>query len=178
MPSRQQNLTKLLTDLTEREKRMRLREYFYDNNKMHQAATNDKTSKTWTPGSGREHWLDLYIQTIKEDIVKNIRTQFKKNLNRREEAAMKDLILDDSIVIRPADKGSDIVVLDASDYKDSLKKELEDSSTYTQIDKDVTQDACKKVNKLLKSLREEVVITRELEQCMTVKSVTAGKLKR
>ena len=80
-------------------------------------------------------------------------------------------------MIRPADKGSGIVVLDASDYKNSLKKELEDSSTYTQIDKDVTQAACKKVNKLLKSLRKEGVITRELEQCMAVKSVTAGKLK-
>ena len=177
VPSRQLNVTKLLTDLTEGERRMRLREYFYDNNKKHQTATNDKTSRAWTPGSGREPWLDLYIQTIKEDIVKNIRTQFKKNLNRREEAAMKDLILDDSIVIRPADKGSGIVVLDASDYKNSIKKELEDSSTYTQIDKDVTQDACKKLNKLLKSLRKEGVNTRELEQCMAVKSVTAGKLK-
>ena len=80
-------------------------------------------------------------------------------------------------MIRPADKGSGIVVLDASDYKNSLKKELEDSSTYTQIDKDVTQDACIKVNKLLKSLRKEGVITRELEQCMAVKSATVGKLK-
>ena len=66
-------------------------------------------------GGGREPWLDLYIQTVKEDIVKNIKTQYKKNLSKREEAAVKDLLLDDSIVIRPADKGSGVVVLDAKD---------------------------------------------------------------
>ena len=36
---------------------------------------------------------------------------------------------------------------------------------------------CKRVNKLLRNLRNEGVITRELEQCMTIKSVWAGKLK-
>ena len=59
----------------------------------------------------------------------------RPNLSRREEVAMRDLILDDSIVIRPADKGSGIVILDAKDYESSLKKELEDCSTYSKIDK-------------------------------------------
>ena len=98
------------------------------------------------PGGGREPWLDLYIQTVKEDIVKNIKTQYKKNLSKREEAAVKELFLDDSIVIRPADKGSGVVV-DAKDYEESLKKELEDSSTYSSMDRDITQDVRKRVNK-------------------------------
>jgi len=65
-----------MTDLTEWERRMRLREFFFDDKEeVCQVAKDARSSKTWTPNSGREPWLDLYIQTIKEDIVKNIRTQ-------------------------------------------------------------------------------------------------------
>ena len=87
------------------------------------------------------------------------------------------MLLDDSTVIRPADKGSGVVVLDAKYYEESLKRELEDSSTYFCMDKDITQGVCKRVNKLLRNLRNECIITRELEQCMAIKSVSAGKLK-
>jgi len=177
VPSRKLNLTKLLTDLTEWERRMRLREFFHDNEKNCKAEENEKSSKTWTPSCGREPWLDLYIQTVKEDIVKNIKTRFKKNLSKREEVALKNLLLDDSIVIRPADKGSGVVVLDAEDYEESLKKELEDCSTYCRIDNDITQEVCKRVNKLLRNLRNDGVITKDLEKHMTIKTVSAGKLK-
>ena len=37
---------------------------------------------------------------------------------------------DDDIVIRPADKGSGIVVLDRSDYLARLQDEVSDDSTY------------------------------------------------
>ena len=154
LPSRKLNITKLMTDLAEWERRMRLKEFFYASGEGSRATRDDKVSKVWTPECGREPWLDLYIQTIKEDIVKNIKTQFKKNLTKGEELAMTELFLDDSIVIRPADKGSGIVVLDAKDYEDRLKTELDDCSTYSQIDKDVTKETSKKVTKLLKELQK------------------------
>ena len=81
---------------------------------------------------------------------------------------MRNLILDYSVVIRPAYKGSGIVILDARDDESSLKKLLEDCSTYSEIDRDVTKDTCKKVNKLLRSLRNDGIITKELEQYMAV----------
>ena len=47
-----------------------------------------------------------------------LRIRFKKSLSRREEMTLKDLIIDGSIVIPQADKGSGVVVLDATDYEE------------------------------------------------------------
>ena len=69
------NLTKLKTDLNERERRMRLRGFFHDNEERYKSEVGKRSSRNWTPGGGREPWLDLYIQTIKDDLVKNIKTQ-------------------------------------------------------------------------------------------------------
>jgi hypothetical protein len=35
-----------------------------------------------------------------------------------------------SIIIRPSDKGSEIVVLDTDEYRDDIEKDLLDASTY------------------------------------------------
>ena len=51
-------------------------------------------------------------------------------MSKGEERALVELLKDDSIVIRPADKGSGIVVLNSVDYREQLKKEVGDSSTY------------------------------------------------
>ena len=169
-------LTKLNTDLNEWERTMRLREFFHDNQGRYKSQVDKRSSRNWTPGGGREHgWICTFRQYLKEDIVKNIKTQYKKNLSKREEAAVKDLLLDDSVVIRPADKGSGVVVLDAKDYEERLKKELEDSSTHSCIDKHITQDVCKRVNKLLRNLRNEGVIARELEQWTYDYKVSVGR---
>ena len=83
-----------------------------------------KKRSTWTPDKGRDKWLDSYIQEIKDDIIKRLHRDFKMNTTSSEEKAMQDLLNETSIIIRPADKGSGIVVLDSTAYSDGLLQEM------------------------------------------------------
>jgi hypothetical protein len=49
---------------------------------------------------GRYRWLDLYIQEVGDDIIKGLNKDFKMNITKQEEKALKELLYDDSIVIR------------------------------------------------------------------------------
>ena len=70
---------KLLADLAEWERRMRLREYFTDGDglKKHNADPTDlfkiKTKSNFTPNKGRDPWLDLYVELVKNDIINNLK---------------------------------------------------------------------------------------------------------
>ena len=48
---------------------------------------------------------------MRDDIIKGLEKDFKMNITKQEEKALKELLYDDSIVIRPSDKTSGIVVL-------------------------------------------------------------------
>lgn len=54
------DITKVHSDLMEWDRRMRLKEYFYDK----QVIRKEKTS-TFTPAPRRDRWLDVYIDTVK-----------------------------------------------------------------------------------------------------------------
>ena len=47
-------------------------------------------------------------------------------------------------IIRPADKGSGIVVVDREEYIKSLEEEMENSSSYEETDYDKTEEIHKK----------------------------------
>jgi hypothetical protein len=49
---------------------------------------------------GRDRWLDLYIQEVGDDIIKGLNKDFKMNITKQEEKALKELLYDDAIVIR------------------------------------------------------------------------------
>ena len=60
-------------------------------------------------------------------------------MTKPEIEAMKQLLNDKSIVIRPSDKGSGITVLDADKYVSDIENELLDYSTYQQIEGDTVK---------------------------------------
>ena len=60
------------------------------------------------------------------------------NISEKEEAAMKELLNDDSKVIRPSDKSLGVVIINREDYEQNIQKELEDNGTYENIDTDNT----------------------------------------
>jgi len=50
----------------------------------------NKTTKksSWTPKEGRNRWLDQYIQEVKNDVIKNLKQDFKINITKQENKAI------------------------------------------------------------------------------------------
>ena len=88
------------------------------------ADTPHKPSR-WTPPKGRDPWLDLYTEEVSSSIIQGLKREGKPNLSKAEEDALLSLLRDDSIVIRPADKGSSFVILDKDDYVSKLAEEMD-----------------------------------------------------
>ena len=181
------NSTKLLADLGEWERRMRLREYFYkanDDSENESDEENDEINKFklkqksfWTPRHGRDQWMDTYIELVKNDIVNNLKKGGKLNLSSDEKDAFYSLLHNENIVIRPADKGSGIVVVDKTEYIHRLHKEMTDSESYKEIPQDLTETATKTVKKLVNKMFKEGVINKDLQQYLIPKYPKNGKLK-
>ena len=84
------------------------------------------------------------------------------NLSPSEQMALKDL-LNDSIIIRPADKGSSIVILDKEDYIKQVEKDLADNTTYKLSDEPLTAKINKKVTKQVKSMLKKWLYYKGIE---------------
>ena len=101
----------------------------------------------------------------------------KINLTKEENSAFHELLHNDDIIIRPADKGSGIVVIDKEEYIESLEKEMEQSSAYERTDNDRTEEAHKKVKKLVNKMNRDGLVSDDLKNYLTPKYVQRGKLK-
>jgi hypothetical protein len=117
------DMTNLLADIREWERRMRLKEYFYNTEQGDQLPKDEiqkdqqwqkaGTKKSdWVPPQGRDKWLDMYIDLVRDDIIKGLKKDVQNNITVAEETAIKALLTDNSIVIRPVDKGSGVVIMD------------------------------------------------------------------
>ena len=175
------DFSKLLTDLQLWERRMRLKEYFYDTDDNSEAVEKGDKFKlkkkiTWTPREGRDKWLDQYIKEVKDDIIRGLRRDFSKNITRSEEEAIRQLFHDNSIVIRPADKGSGIVIMDAETYTDQLEKEMFESKSYEEVKEDMSVKISNKIKKLVNGMHKNGSITSEVKKYLWPSEIQPGKL--
>lgn len=188
IPTRKKiDVTKLLSDLAEWERRMRLTEYFYhknEENRLDKDEDQEVKEKEWmkkkssfTPKPGRDKWLDMYIDVVKNDIVQSLKTNINMNITPSESRALKELLDDDEIVIRPADKGSGIVVINSTDYMGNLEKEMTESSSYRRTDADLRGQVLKNVKKVANRMHKRGDICKELKNYLIPKWSNAGKLK-
>ena len=92
-----------------------------------------RTKSTWNPPLGHPA-LKMFLSQMEADVFSLLpgnTTQY--NLSKEEWLAMRGLAEDRSIVIKPADKGSCVVVWDRTDYLLEAEKHLSDSSTYKEV---------------------------------------------
>ena len=80
-------------------------------------------------------------------------------------------------MIRPADKGSGIVILDKDDYIKKLHSEMEQSKSYEETDADIINETMKRIRKLVNKMHREGVINNELKQYLIPRYPTPCKLK-
>ncbi len=90
---------------------------------------------------------------------------YYQNLSREHQKALTGLRKDRSLTIKPADKGTCIVIQDTKDYlKDGLK-ELEDKTTYVELDRDTSLETAKEANELIKDCHMHKKLLSVFEKC-------------
>ncbi|KAF0287549.1 hypothetical protein FJT64_014057 [Amphibalanus amphitrite] len=181
VPSRKQTVAQLTAELKEWERLMRLREFWHNSNDNQPREANDtedaayKKAK-WVPPKGRDPWLDLYLEEVTTSVLRETRSRGIGNLSADEEEALSGLIKDDDIVIRPADKGSSVTIMNTADYIDKLNREMADASTYRPVNEDNTTAINKKVMKLASELYQQGYIGRHQKAYLAPPNPRPGRL--
>ena len=101
-------------------------------------STNDKPtilkqSTGWTPPSSQDQNFDSYRNLTQREILKELdkAPSYKRfNLPKAERRAIKTLLDNDKITIKPADKGGKIVIQDTTDYIKECERQLKDMTYY------------------------------------------------
>lgn len=85
-------------------------------------------------------------------------------MSKKERGALNELVHDDELTIKPADKGGAIVVMDTVKYKQELLGQLEDRNVYKMVDYNHIGDIKKYLNILINNAYANDIIDKELHK--------------
>lgn len=124
-------------DMERFERFFQLQYYFQDNNNYDCNRIFEK-NPNWLPDSlnTKITRFRLTIQKIIFNIINN--TNIRNNLTNNEIKALHELKNDHSIIIRPADKGGGIVLMNSRDYHLKMFEHVNNSNIYQEMDVDNT----------------------------------------
>ena len=170
------NEVELLDDVLEGARRLRLREFFYDENSPAQLPARPKFYKKtfWKPPEGRDRALDAYCSTM-ESMVKahNPHPPKKRNISKNQRTAiatLRKLVEQREIRISPADKGGAVVVQDFSDYEEEALRQLNNENNYVRLSEDPTVTIAEKSNSIVENLKSEDIIDENCRRWATIQS--------
>ena len=146
-------------DMLNFSRRMRLKEYFFG--KQQQEDYNPfKPKSSWNPPK-RNQTLELFLHRVCSDIQNITFNRHNDNLTREERQALRSLRSNTDIIIKPADKGSAVVILDKTSYIQEGARQLGDDSAYKPIRSDPTLKHTTTVQKTIQQLDidEEIIPT-------------------
>ena len=153
-PTPRKNSEELKVDIKQYTRKLRLTEYFYvHNNEVGQNGPKSliQNKSSFNPQKGRNTVLDNICETLEKiNITEESNVmKTKSNLNRNEENSLKSLSTDPDIIIKEADKGGAIVIMDKSYYEKKILDMLEDKSFYKKLptneDKQIMRDIKKTI---------------------------------
>ena len=100
--------------------------------------------------------LELYCRQNEIDLLthKVPPTKFH-NLSTAEKSALKELSKNRNIVIKPADKGGAVVVMNTTDYINEGFRQLSDSKFYIETDTDMTHEHALDINGFIQQLLDD-----------------------
>ena len=131
---------------------LRLNFFFHGRN----SATRDpnfRIKSTWMPPSNNP-FLECELKTL-VSAIKNIPDALpKSNLPKNERIALKNLAKNKDIIIRPADEGAAIVVMDKKDYISETERQLSHPIHYKTLDQPVFPQAITKINEIFRELKD------------------------
>lgn len=113
---------------------------------------------TWVPKHTNAN-ITEFCHAVKNDIELLSKNKVHPNLTLKEFRALQELKKEESVTIKPADKGGGIAVLNTSDYILKIEEMLQDNLVYDQVLLDDSKDVKVKADSLLLMLNKEGYIT-------------------
>ena len=142
--------------------RLRLKAHFHDSEDGHHEGDNhhhpftefDKKTSIWRPPDEKFLVLDHYIDRCCQSIASRnyMRRPNFSNLTQEEKTALQDLKRCNDIIIKPADKGSAVVVWKRDLYIQEANYQLSDNRSYQHLDAGPIQQDQKIVKNTIKDM--------------------------
>ena len=110
------------------------------------------------PPPHRDPALDTFLDAVEHDLFNVTPAPVRDNLTTRERDALKRHRRRTDIVIKSADKGSGVVVMDRNWYIDECSRQLNDPKFYKTLDKDITTDIQKRIRIYVERMHRDKII--------------------
>lgn len=126
-------------------------------------------NKQWKPPKSKQHQAIVALEDIlNEEFSRVIKyNNNKNNISNTDRIALKSLRNNQSIIIKKADKGGCIVILDTASYVNKINTMLSDSNTYSNIvDIDLNQKKSE-VDIIINNLLKENFISKRQKKFLT-----------
>ena len=81
---------------------------------------------------------------------------------------------DDSIVVRPADKGSGIVIMDADTYRCDIEQELLGNNKYEEVKDTDVYKIDRKIKRAVNDMHKRGVITKDMKNTYYLQMIHGG----
>ena len=126
---------KLKTELEEYGRKLRLMWHFRNDEKPF-SYEKFRPKSTFNPRN-KDTVIETYLSSLEERLLDiDISSKRFNNLTKEERNALYNLRDDPTIIIKGADKGSEVVLWDRDDYLKEASKQLEDKDVYEEVQND------------------------------------------
>ena len=169
------NQVELSQDLTDYYRRIRLREFFLDAPPSEPEPFRKKS--TWVPPKNRVPAMETYVQVVSSQVNNSANSTRRTydNLPREERQALNSLRTRTDIIIKPADKGSAVVVMDRQKYIDETMKHLNNRTNYVLLDSDPTDSFSQQIQTTLDDMRAREELTNKAHDFLSPKDSKAAR---
>ena len=137
-----------------------LTQYFFCNSTHDKPVHRYNKKSNWTPPpSGNPTLIDFFTHTEEDLISTNIpRMKAYSNLTSKEISALNNLKNNQSIVIKPCDKGGGICIMNTRDYPTKIHTHLQDRNIYRPLARSPTNAIVKDTCTLMEYMHSQHII--------------------
>ena len=155
-PTPKTNTFELKSDIRNFSRKLRLIEFFATEQGGHEEEESIHQNKSsFCPPINRDKKLDAAINFINGLNLSQPESN-KSNLSKKQWKGINDLKNNDSIIIKEADKGGCVVIMNKTHYKAMVYNQLDDRVTYKRTGKSCDKTVFNKLSKLVKKYQGDL----------------------
>ena len=146
-----------------------------------QYTDHDERYRQFTPKSDwvppkQSKVLETFIENVENDIASfQPERTHHNNISKCEKMALIALKNRTDIIIKPADKGSSVVVMDRDQYISEAERQLNDNTYYQLLDHDPTTEFATQVAETVNKMHDKGYITDKNMEYLLVEKPRAGR---